>query len=207
MPSAEPVRPVLALGLGAWYRSRGAASLVVRFLASWALTWAAAWAPSAAAAPPELTQFEISYTDEGVVLNYGLDFELSHAVQEALSKSVPLYFVAEVDVFRSRWYWRDRRVAHTSRTWRVVYAPLTATYRVSSEGLSQSYASLSAALAGIRRTSDWKIAERADIDEGSRHYAEFSFRLDTTLLPRPLQIGLSGQPDWTLQIDYSARLP
>ena len=207
MPSAEPARPVLVLGPGAARGASTVGSLLVRFFAGWLLAWAAVWSPSAAAAPLELTQFEIGYTDEGVVLSYGLNFELSHAVQEALSKSVPLYFVAEVDVYRSRWYWRDRRVAHTARTWRVVYAPLTATYRVSSDGLSQSYPSLSAALAGIRRSSDWKIAERADIDEGARHYAEFSFRLDTTLLPRPLQIGLSGQPDWTLQLDYSARLP
>ena len=51
----------------------------------------------------------------------------------------------------------------------------------------------------------WKIAEPAQYEEGSRHYVEFSYRLDTNLLPRPLQIGIGGQPDWTLVVEKFQR--
>jgi hypothetical protein len=164
----------------------------------WALLLALAQpAPTAAA---ELATFEVQRAEDGLQLNYAVNFELPRGADEALSKAVPLYFVAEADVYRDRWYWRDKRVAQASRVWRIVFQPLTFTYRVTFGGLSQSYASRAEALAAISRNTRWKIAEPGQIEEGSRHYVEFSFRLDTTLLPRPMQIGISGQPDWTLEV-------
>ncbi len=157
------------------------------------------------AADAELAQFEVLRSEEGVSLTYAVDFELSRSVEDALSKAVPLYFVADAQVFRDRWYWRDRRVASTVRVWRIVYQPLTQTYRVTFGGLSQNYATRAEALASISRAVRWKIAEAGQIEEGSRHYVEFSYRLDTSLLPRPLQIGVSGQPDWTLAVTRTQR--
>jgi hypothetical protein len=34
---------------------------------------------------------------------------------------------------------------------------------------------------------------------------EFTYRLDTTLLPRPMQIGIGGQPEWTLLVEKTER--
>jgi hypothetical protein len=87
-------------------------------------------APAPAADTPEVTTFELSLDDEGVTLSYSVDFELTRSVEEALNKGVPLYFLAEAEVYQSRWYWRDKRVAHATRLWRVVYQPLTSSYRV-----------------------------------------------------------------------------
>lgn len=150
---------------------------------------------------PALTYFEVSRDDAAVALSYAVDFELGPGAEDALSKGVPLHFVAQVEVFRNRWYWRDRRIAHATRTWRIAYQPLTANYRVSFGGLSRTYASRAEALAAVRRSVGWRIVEPGQIDSGSRHYLEFSFRLDTQQLPRPIQIGISGQPDWTLEIE------
>ncbi|MEO7150957.1 MAG: DUF4390 domain-containing protein [Burkholderiaceae bacterium] len=161
--------------------------------------------PATRAAEAELSQFEVQHNEDGVLLSYAVDFELSRAVEDALSKTVPLYFVAEAQVFRDRWYWRDRRVASTVRVWRIVYQPLTQIYRVTFGGLSQNHATRAEALAAISRGTRWKIAEPGQIEEGSRHYVEFSYRLDTSLLPRPLQIGISGQPDWTLAVSRTQR--
>jgi hypothetical protein len=171
----------------------------------WVLLWAVALAVLAGALPTpaaaaELATFEVQRTDDGLQLNYAVNFELPKGADEALSKAVPLYFVAEADVFRDRWYWRDKRVAQASRVWRIVFQPLTFTYRVTFGGLSQSYTSRAEALAAISRNARWKIAEPGQIEEGSKHYVEFNYRLDTTLLPRPMQIGISGQPDWTLEV-------
>jgi hypothetical protein len=168
-----------------------------------ALLWAVTLAVLVGALPAaaaELATFEVQRTDDGLQLNYAVNFELPKGADEALSKAVPLYFVAEADVFRDRWYWRDKRVAQASRVWRIVFQPLTFTYRVTFGGLSQSYTSRAEALAAISRNARWKIAEPGQIEEGSKHYVEFNYRLDTTLLPRPMQIGISGQPDWTLEV-------
>jgi Domain of unknown function (DUF4390) len=181
-------------------RSVVAASLRTLFLASLFLA-----APLVRPAQPELTAFEIEHDEEGVLLSYSLNFELSHSVEDALAKGVPLYFVAEAEVFRDRWYWRDRRVAQAVRNWRIAFQPLTFTYRATFGGLTQTYASRAEAFAAVRRAARWKIAEPGQIEEGSRHYVEFVFRLDTSLLPRPMQIGIGGQPDWTLSVERTQR--
>ena len=159
-----------------------------------------------AAEHAELTVLDIVRDEDGVYLNYAVDFELSRAVEDALAKAVPLFFVAEAQIYRDRWYWRDRRVADAVRVWRIVYQPLTSSYRVTFGGLSQSYPNAAEALAAISRGTRWKVAEPGQIEEGSRHYIEFGYRLDTTLLPRPMQIGVAGQPDWQLSIKRTLRL-
>ena len=35
---------------------------------------------------------------------------------------------------------------------------------------------------------------------------EFNYRLDITLLPRPMQIGISGEPDWQLSVKRTLRI-
>ena len=163
--------------------------------------------PVGQAAEPELTAFDVSRDEDGVYLNYAVDFELGRAVDEALGKSVPIFFVAEAEIFRERWYWRNRRVANTVRTMRVVFQPLTSTYRVTTlGGLSQNYPTRGEAIAAISRSARWKIADPGQIEEGTRHWLEFSYRLDTALLPRPMQIGVSGQSDWQLAVQRSQRI-
>ena len=133
---------------------------------------AGAGRPPAARAGPsseaELTTFEVIRDEDGVFLNYAVDFELGKGADDALAKSVPLFFVAEAEIFRDRWYWRDRRVAHTVRVWKIVYQPLTSTYRVTTVGgLSQNYPTRGEALAAISRSTRWKIAEPGQIEEGA----------------------------------------
>jgi Domain of unknown function (DUF4390) len=186
----------------AWQRSRQAAGWLWRAL----LLSAMLAGPVARAADPQLAAFEVVHNDEGVLLTYAINGDLSRSVDDALSKGVPLYFVAEAEMFRDRWYWRDRRVATATRVWRIVFQPLTSTYRVTFSGLSQNYNSRDEAFAAISRTSRWKVAEPGQIEEGSRHYVEFSYRLDTSLLPRPMQIGIGGQPDWNYSVQRVQRI-
>ena len=175
------------------------------WLAVWLLAVAVFTLPRPARADQiEFTEFDISHSEEGVLLKFALRFELPRGVEDALTKGVPLYFVAEAEVFRDRWYWRDKKVNKASRIWRVAYQPLTRKYRVTFGGLNQNFDNLADALASVRRVTGWKIAEPSQIDDG-RHYIEFSYRLDTTLLPRPMQIGIGGQPEWTLLVERFQR--
>jgi Domain of unknown function (DUF4390) len=178
-----------------------------RLLAWLVVLWLAVLAPMAVAQSgnAELAGFTVQRGDDGLILNYAVNFELPRGAEEALAKSVPLYFVAEAEVFRDRWYWRDKRIASAARVWRIVYQPLTANYRVTFAGISQSYATRTEAFAAIRRGVNWKVAETAQIEDGARHYVEFSFRLDTSLLPRPMQIGIATQSDWALGVERVQR--
>ena len=50
------------------------------------------------------------------------------------------------------------------------------------------------------------MAELSQLDADSSHYLEFSYRLDTSQLPSPLQIGLGGQGEWALGVERTLRL-
>jgi hypothetical protein len=161
--------------------------------------------PAARAEAIALDGLELTRNEEGLLLSFAARFQLAPAVEDALQKGVPLFFEAQVEVFRDRWYWRDKRVSSVTRTWRLAYQPLTRKYRVTFGGLSQHYDNLSDALAAVSRTANWKLAEPSQLDDG-RHYVEFSYQLDTTQMPRPMQIGIGGQSDWSLKVERVRRL-
>ena len=193
-------------------RARRFGAPAVAWRGRWAtavLLWLGLWLgllPAARAQGVELTTFEVVRTEEGVLLSFVAAFELPKSVEDALLKGVPLYFRADAVVLQDRWYWRDRRIAQASRGWRLTYQPLTRKFRVSSGGLNQHYDTLADALASLRRSARWKIAEPGQVDEESRYHVEFAFRLDTAQLPRPMQIGIGGQPDWALAVERVQRL-
>lgn len=163
-------------------------------------------APASRADGVELSQLSTVRSEEGLELSFSTRFELPRAAEEALLKGVPIYFVAEVTVLRNRWYWRDARLAHTTRSWRLTWQPLTRQYKISTGGLNQSYVSLSEALASLRGVSGWRIAEPKELEDDGRYYLEFSYRLDTSQLPRPMQIGLGSPQGWGLSVERSLSL-
>lgn len=139
-------------------------------------------------------------------LEFSARVSLPRAVEDALQRGVPVYFVAQATLLRARWYWRDERVARVSRTWRLAFQPLTSTWRVGLGGLYQTHATLAEALASVSGTSQWRLAELSQLDPDSHYSIDFSWRLDTTQLPSPMQIGLTGQADWTLGVERTLRL-
>ena len=147
--------------------------------------------------------------EAGVSLDYQLRVTLPHAVEDAALRGVPIYFSAEATLWRSRWYWRDERIARVHRDWRVSFQPLTSTWRVSQGGLGQSFSSLAEAMAAITRSIGWRVADARDVDSDSRHSIAFSWRLDTSQLPRPMQIGLTslgGAGDWSVGVERNVKL-
>ncbi len=150
------------------------------------------------AGPLEVQRVAAHRAADGVYLDLETRFDLPASVEEALLKGVALYFTAEAELRRPRWYWRDAEVARAVRTWRLNYQPLTQNYRVSFGGLSQSYSLLREALHAVQYCIQWRIAEPLPADDDTHYYVEVSYRLDTSQLPRPLQIGLGSQPEWNL---------
>jgi hypothetical protein len=159
------------------------------------------------AAALELQELAVRRQADGaLVMDFSLRVALPHAVEDALQRGVPLYFETEAAVYRPRWYWRDERVARQSRQWRLSYQPLTESYRVSLGGLHQGYATLSEALASMTRIARWRIAESPQLDaDEQRYYVEWHWRLDTSQLPRPMQLGIGNQADWVLGMERTLR--
>ena len=193
--------------------------LVALLLAALCAALPAARAAGAAnAASAQLTQLRTQSADDGIYLSANVDFELPNVVEDALLKGIPLFFVLEVEILRDRWYWTDQRVAAASRTIRLAYQPLTRRWRVnigsgvtgSASSLratfNQNYDTLAEALSAVQRVARWKVAEPSDIRPGADHSLVFSFKLDLSQLPRPFQIGVAGQRDWTIAIESTQKM-
>lgn len=186
------------LGAGALHGARGwvlAAACLLALLAAW----------PARADTVQLSSFELTRGEEGLLLSFSAKFELSRTVEDALQKGVPLVFVAEASVFRDRWYWRDKHIDTATRNWRLAYQPLTRKYRVTFGGLNQNYDTLADALAALSSSVHWKLADPAQLDSDGI-YVEFVYSLDTSQMPRPMQIGIGGQSEWSLRVERSIRL-
>jgi len=170
------------------------------------------------ASAAEISRLKVERTDDGVYLSAFIEFDLTPVVEDALIKGIPMFFVVEADIYQNRWYWSDRRVASAARTIRLAFQPLTRRWRVNivtgfinnSVGLratlNQNYDTLPEALSVVQRLSRWRIADNAEVDPDVVHKFEFSFRLDLSQLPRPLQIGVAGQKDWDIAVQARERL-
>ncbi|MEO8299392.1 MAG: DUF4390 domain-containing protein [Burkholderiales bacterium] len=180
---------------------------VVAWLVTLGLLLVVALAGPAQAGVVEARKLDVQRTAEGVFVDLETRFDLPQGVEDALQKGVALHFAAEAQLLRARWYWRDQRLAQVKRTWRLSYQPLTLQYRVSLGGLSQTYGTLAEALRSIQRTGPWRLAEPLPAHDDGAYYVELTFRLDTDQLPRPLQIGLSGQAEWTLELARTVAVP
>jgi hypothetical protein len=155
----------------------------------------------------ELSQIHVEQLEEELLVSTQIAFELPTAVEEALLKGIPMYFVLQADITKERWYWYDKKVISAERHMRIAYQPLTRKWRLNVGSgsdrstinglvLNQSFDSLEQALTVIKKVFRWKVADAGNVDDSGRHKLALSFRLDLSQLPRPFQIGAIGQSDW-----------
>jgi hypothetical protein len=193
-------------------RNRGDRRACLRSLS--ALGLALALAAASAQEPPQPAAAEVISLSatrgaERIEVDYQLRVTLPPSVEEAARRGVPLYFTASATLWKPRWYWRDDRISRVRREWRLTYQPLTSTWRVSQGGLGQSHDTLGDALAVMTRASAWRLADAGAAEPDGRHYVEFEWALDTSQLPRPLQIGVTGVGggnEWALGVERTVKL-
>jgi hypothetical protein len=170
--------------------------------------WAAAFALAMPAAARngegiETLRAELEYSDGGYRLALAFSFDLTRALEDAISRGVPLYFTTEVQLTRPRWYWFDEHALRASQTTRVSYNVLTQQYHMSVDGgLRQSFARLEDALALVRRPPRWHIADRAMLKSGDVYHLAVRMGLDVARLPKPLQVHAINSSDWRFTSDW-----
>lgn len=164
----------------------------------------------------EMTQLKATRLDKDLVVSAQVKFDLPSSIEEAMYKGVSLTFVSELGITLERWYWRDKTVVNATRQIRISYQALTRRWRVlpwsdlASQGglgvqLPQTYETLPEALAIAQRIHNWRVVDYADIGDGD-HWLTLRYRLDMSQLPKPLQIGLLGQGDWSISAVARQRL-
>ncbi len=143
--------------------------------------------------------------DDFYVIDAEFDFALTAPLEEALLRGTPLYFVLETEVTRSRSYWFDERVNSPQSVRRLTFAALTNSYRVDtgrSVAGTNSYATLDEALRQIRLVRGRSLLDKRELRSGERYEVSLRLRLDTTQLPKPLQVNTLVSREWSLASDW-----
>jgi hypothetical protein len=150
----------------------------------------------------QVQRASLGITDNGYVLEADFSITLTHSLEDALNKGVPLYFLVEFEVIRPRWYWFNERVTESDQEYRLAFNPLTRQYRIGVGRLHQNFGTLAEAmdfLSHIRRREDIPLDA---LRKGETYIAGVRMRLDPSQLPKPFQVNALGSREWTLGSDW-----
>lgn len=148
----------------------------------------------------DVRKASVRASDEGYVLEAEFDVRLTLALDDALHKGVPLYFVMDFEVIRSRWYWTNEKMAAVQQLQRLAYNTLTRQYRVGAGSLYQNFSSLKEALDSMSLVRRRLELESGALRKDTAYAAALRLRLDTTQLPKPFQLH-TGR-DWSIGSDW-----
>jgi hypothetical protein len=164
----------------------------------------------------EVTELRLEKSEGALLLQSSLRLDLSAVVEDALQKGMPIYFLTEAEITRDRWYWYDKKISTVARHYRLAYQPLTRLWRLNvsrdpigtvgaASSLSQSFQTLPEALAAIRRTVNWKLADLTELENDNKYTLIFKFRLDVSQLARPFQMTAGSNAEWNLATQKTIR--
>jgi hypothetical protein len=158
-----------------------------------------------------ISRADARLTEEGYQLSAEYNIQLSPMVETALQRGVALYFVSELTINRSRWYWLETDVARDEQSAKLSYNALTQQYRITHGSLFQSFHELKDALhvLGHQTAPPVPVALMDKngegffsrlLKKGSNCCSAFAqMRLDVTQLPKPLQVNALTNEDWNLK--------
>lgn len=151
----------------------------------------------------EVTAARIESTEEGYRLTTSFAFELSHGLEEAIQKGIPMVFTTEVEMTRPRWYWLDEKTVRTVQTVRIAYNLWTRQYTGAINGsLQQSFPTLEEAMALVLRPRRWVVAEKGSLSAGATYNVAVRLKLDINQLPKSFVITSLNNSDWRLSSDW-----
>ncbi len=156
-----------------------------------------------------VTKAETRLVDDGYEILADFKIILPPSVAEALKRGVTLNFVSELAITRSRWYWLDTDVIQNEQTTKLSYNALTRQYRISRGTLFQGFSNLDSALRVLGHQSAAPVSVAALSSGGgyvarllkseTRYTAYAQMRLDTSQLPKPLQVNALTNSEWNLE--------
>jgi hypothetical protein len=152
----------------------------------------------------------IEAMDEGYQFNADFEISLNPKLELALEKGIVLYFVTELNLMNSRWYWLDEKVAQSRVREGLSYYALTRQYRLSRGALSQNFSTLKEALQALSRVRDRPIIANSELKPDTEYTVELRMRLDISALPKPFQVETLGSKEWDLStgtLQWSTKLP
>ena len=151
----------------------------------------------------EIRDSQLLMDEDNYVLSADFTIDFNTRLEEAVTKGVVLYFVAEFELTRPRWYWLDEKVASRSQTFRLSYHALTRQYRLSTGVLHQSFETLDAALRQLSRLRNWTVLDKSAVKNDEPYLASLRLRLDLSQMPKTFQVTAIANKDWNLTSEWA----
>lgn len=166
------------------------------------------FAPLAAKAEGiEVKSATLDSMEDNYVLNAELEISFSSALEDALNKGVPLYFVTEFELKKPRWYWLDETVTSSQQHARLSYHALTRQYQINSNGQYRNFSSLSEARLELGRLHEWLVVIKGLTKKQASYVAGLRMKLDLAQLPKPLQVNALASKEWNLDSEWHRWTP
>lgn len=151
------------------------------------------------ASQPDIVQRVDPVVRDGMLyIDADSQLHINNDLRHAAERGVPLYFTADVQIVKRRWWWFDKTLVDQQLTWRIVYNALTRQWKVGRGDLSLPESSLDDAIAQVRHIRNWAVAPIQALDEGDTYEGRIRVRLDTSLLARPFQVDALNSSAWAL---------
>ena len=167
-----------------------------------ALLFAAAAAFGAQPHGIEVRNASFTAVDDHYILDADIDIALSAPLEDALNKGIPLYFVLDFELVRSRWYWFNDRTIAREQQYRLSYSALTRQYRIGVGAFYQNFPTLKEALQVMSKVRRREELEPGVLNKGTPYTAGLRLRLDTSQLPKPFNLNALGSREWSLGSDW-----
>ena len=180
-------------------RSPFAALRAMAFALLVATSGPAAWAEGI-----DVRTASIEPDDDGWNLEAAFDIQFSPRLEEAVNRGVPLYFVAEFELSRPRWYWFDEKPVVLTQTYKISYTPLLRQYRLTNGNGNnyQNFTRFEEVTRVLSRLRGWHVADKGAMKKDQVYQASVRMRLDTAQLPKPFQVNAIASRDWTLASEW-----
>jgi Domain of unknown function (DUF4390) len=148
---------------------------------------------------------EVTLLGDDYVLTADIDYQLSEKAIEALNNGVALYWAYQFKIMERRSYLWDKAVAEKAFRYRIQYHALLKMYRVRNEnnGVVDNFSSLQAALDLLSTLRDYRLIEKAKIDDQKEYVAGIKVNFERDTLPLPLRPMAYLNPDWYLSSDWT----
>ncbi len=171
-----------------------------RVLLSWLLVAWFGFAGPAQADGIRIANAELRQVNDEYQLFATLDVALTPLLQDAVNRGMSLYFIIDFDFVKPRWYWLPEQMAHVSRVERLSYNTLLRQYFISGVNVrTRAFDRLGSALAALGEIDGWPVIARDRLSKTEPYRATLSMKLDTSQLPKPLQINAIATGRWDLE--------
>lgn len=144
----------------------------------------------------------VATADDHYVLEADIDIVLSAPLEDALHKGIPLYFLLEFEMVRSRWYWFNDKAVSRQQQYRLQFNALTRQYRIGVGAFYQNFPTLAEALQVMTKVRRREELDPGTLSKGTTYTAGLRLRLDTSQLPKPFNLNALGSREWNIGSDW-----